>query len=130
MSEEKSIDFKIRGILKEVLPVQEIQGKKGVFVKQEAIIHIPGQYPKDVCILFKTDKSRADVAEIKTGEEVSCFCDVDCREYNGKYYTNVTCFSINKINGGGSSRPTPEPKPSAEKEFDESPFDDSEDVPF
>ena len=68
--------------------------------KQEIILETGGQYPKKVCVALWGDK--IDQFSINTGENVTLSIDVESREYNGRWYTEVKAFKVDK-NGGGSA---------------------------
>ena len=68
--------------------------------KQEFILETGGQYPKKVCVALWGDK--IDQFSINTGENVTLSIDVESREYNGRWYTEVKAFKVDR-NGGGSA---------------------------
>ena len=124
MSEDKAITCQIKGTITEILPVEVIPTQKGEFKKQYVIIHIPGEYPKDVAILFK-QKMIEKLQGISAGQFAIISCDVESREWKGKYFTDVTGFHI-KVQGASNPVKKSEPEP----EIDDEPFEDSEDIPF
>lgn len=68
--------------------------------KQEYILETPGQYAKKVCVSVWGDK--IDQFAISEGENVTMSIDVESREYNGRWYTEVKAFKVDR-NGGGSA---------------------------
>ncbi len=68
--------------------------------KQEFILETGGQYPKKVCVSLWGDK--IDQFSINAGENVTLSIDVESREYNGRWYTEVKAFKVEK-NGGAAS---------------------------
>ncbi|HSF54139.1 MAG TPA: DUF3127 domain-containing protein [Algoriphagus sp.] len=74
--------------------------------KQEYIIETGGQYPKKVCISIWGDK--IDQFGLKVGEQVTLGIDVESREYNGRWYTEVKAFKVDRTNGGGGAPAMPE----------------------
>ena len=91
--------MQINGKLIALLPLQTGQGKNGEWKKQEFIIETSGQYPKKVCITT-WGKTVDYVPSI--GTEVNVSFDIESREYNGKYYTEVKAFKIETV---GKSAP-------------------------
>jgi len=69
--------------------------------KQEFIIETGGQYPKKVCASLWGDK--IDQFPINQGDQVTLSIDVESREYNGRWYTEVKAYRVDY----GSSSPTP-----------------------
>lgn len=74
--------------------------------KQEIVIELDGgnpMYPRKVCITFFGD--RADMlADIAEGEHVAIQADVESREYNGRWYTNVNGFRIGSAQGASGNQ--------------------------
>lgn len=96
-----------------------------VWKKQEYIIETGGQYPKKVCVAFWGDK--VDQFALAVGDDVSLGIDVESREYNGRWYTEVKAYKVDRSQGSSGSASTPNQMP------DVSTFnDDSDDgaLPF
>lgn len=89
--------MEITGKVVQVLPVQSGKTSKGEWKKQEFVLEVPGTYPKKVCIAVYGD----DVAKLKvnTGESVKASVNIESREYNGKWYTNISAWKIDKEAG-------------------------------
>jgi hypothetical protein len=94
------IIMQISGKLVQLLPVQTGQGKNGTWKKQEIILETEGQYPKKVCIAIWGDK--ADEKILQVGNSLKIDFDVESREYNGKWYTDVKAWKV-ELAGGGSA---------------------------
>ena len=71
--------------------------------KQEYILETTGQYPKKVCVSVWGDK--IDQFGIKVGEQVTLGIDVESREYNGRWYTEVKAFKVDRSQGGAPAMP-------------------------
>jgi len=93
----------ISGKIIQLLPTQEGQGKNGPWKKQEFILETGDTYPKKVCIAVWGDK--IDLKSFKMGDAVDVSFDVESREYNGKWYTDVKAWKVNaaKKEGGKAS---------------------------
>lgn len=91
----------ISGSIKTVLPEQTGTGKNGTWKKQNIIIQTEGQYPKDVCITVWGEK--VDKALLQPGVSVRVHFDLESREYNGKWYTDVKGWKVEPIAGTLSS---------------------------
>ncbi|GMQ25244.1 DUF3127 domain-containing protein [Algoriphagus sp. oki45] len=89
--------------------LQEVSGnsKSGnAWRKQEYILETGGQYPKKVCVAIWGDK--IDQFALKVGEQVTLGIDVESREYNGRWYTEVKAYKVDRTgasNGPASSIP-------------------------
>lgn len=74
--------------------------------KQEFILETGGQYPKKVCVSLWGDK--IDQFGLKVGEQVTLGIDVESREYNGRWYTEVKAYKVDRTSGGGAPTGMPE----------------------
>ena len=90
--------MEIKGKILQILPEKSGQGKNGTWRKQEIILETPGQYPKKVCISLWGDK----IDELKghEGQEVTAMVDIESREYNGRWYTDVKAWKMQQPSGG------------------------------
>lgn len=61
--------------------------------KQEFVLETGGQYPKKVAFSIMNDK--IDKANIQLGHSVEIEVDALSREYNGKWYTELTAWKVN-----------------------------------
>jgi Domain of unknown function (DUF3127) len=68
--------------------------------KQEYILETGGQYPKKVCVSLWGDK--IDQFSLKPGENVTMGIDVESREYNGRWYTEVKAYKVDRTGASGS----------------------------
>lgn len=78
-------------------------GRNGQWRKQEVILETQGNYPKKVSVTIWGDS--IDQFKLKAGEEVNASIDIESREYNGKWYTDVKAWKIEK-QGGASNAPS------------------------
>lgn len=84
--------MEISGKIQQLLPLQTGQGKNGTWKKQEFILETGDAYPKKVCIAVWGDK--IDMSGFKPGSQVTVSFDVESREYNGRWYTDVKAWRI------------------------------------
>ena len=82
------------GKLVQVLPAQTGQGKNGEWRKQEIVVETEGQYPKKVCVSVWGDKMSH--LTLTPGEMLTIDFDIESREYNGKWYTDVKAWRVNR----------------------------------
>jgi hypothetical protein len=84
-------ELKIHGTVTALLEPQTGESAKGSWTKQEFILETENdKYPKSVCIEIWGDK----VEPPQLGDVVICSINVESREYNGRYYTNVRAWKI------------------------------------
>ncbi len=60
--------------------------------KQEYVIETMSQYPKKICFSLWGD--RIDQFAIQEGEDLTVQIDLESREYNGRWYTEVRAWNV------------------------------------
>ena len=113
----------ISGKVIQMLQLQTGQGKNGTWKKQDFILETADTYPKKVCIAVWGDK--IDMSGVKPGAQVTVSFDVESREYNGRWYTDVKAWKIVTGANAGNS-PASEPAPT----FHNDPNGADDDLPF
>jgi hypothetical protein len=78
--------------LTQLLPLQTGTGKNGEWKKQDIIVETSGQYPKKICISIWGDKING--TQLQVGNELRIDFDVESREYNSRWYTDVKAWKI------------------------------------
>ena len=106
-------EMNISGKVVQVLPIQTGTSKAGnPWQKQEFVIDQGGQYPRKVCISLFGD----NVAKIpQVGQDVMVSVDIDSREFNGRWYTEIKAWNIVQT-GAQPAAPAPQqvaPAPAA-----------------
>lgn len=77
-----------------ILPLESGTSKSGnTWQKRNFVIETIGQYPKKVCLQLFGDK----VNECpNVGDEVKVLFDIDSREYNGRWYTQLNAWKVER----------------------------------
>ena len=96
--------MEISGKIIELLPEKSGQSAKGTWRKQEYILETEGQYPKKICFMVWSDK--IDEFAIKEGEILVISVDIESREYNGRWYTDVKAWKVTRAGADAQSIPT------------------------
>jgi hypothetical protein len=120
------MNLEITGKLAAFLPEQSGQGKNGPWVKQEVIMDTEEQFPKKVCIACWGDKASA-VKSYSIGEKLRFGINIESREFNGRWYTDVKAWRIERANQSSEARQQPAPL------IEEQPYDGGsgdDDLPF
>ena len=106
------------GKIVQVLPLQSCTSKAGnSWQKQEYILETLGtQYPRKVC--FNLFGDNVNKFPLQVGQEVTVSIDVESREFNGRWYTDVRAWNVVQgIQLPGVAAPAPAaysaPQPSA-----------------
>ncbi|HEY8398453.1 MAG TPA: DUF3127 domain-containing protein [Flavihumibacter sp.] len=84
--------MEVNGKVIQLLGVQTGQGKNGTWKKQEFILETGDTYPKKICIAVWGDK--IDMSQFRIGDSVQVSFDVESREYNGRWYTDVKAWKV------------------------------------
>lgn len=94
--------MQLTATLVQILPLQTGAGKNGPWKKQDIILEsTTDKYPKKVCVSIWGDK--IDENQLKIGNQITVSFDVESREYNGRWYTDIKAWKIETANGQNSS---------------------------
>ncbi|MBN1187981.1 MAG: DUF3127 domain-containing protein [Bacteroidales bacterium] len=122
--------MEIKGKLFEILDAQKGSSAKGQWKKQDFIIETDEKFPKKICISNWNDK--VDLNSLRKGDIVNVSINLESREFNGKWYTDVKVWKIEKEsnpNSGDDGIPEMPPPPDDEMFFDNV-EDETDDLPF
>ncbi len=103
--------MEIQGKVIQLLQEQKGEGRNGTWRKKEYVIETQDQYPKKVCFNMWGDK--IDQFPMKEGDVVKVFFDIESREYNGRWYTDVKAWKVESTasSGTGAADLPPLPNP-------------------
>jgi len=108
--------LEITGKVINVLAEQTGSGKNGTWVKQDFVIETNEQYPKKVCFSAWGDKAAA-IKNLAMGTPVKVSFNVESREFNGKWYTDLRIWKIETGSASQSSPTTSAPFPGSQDEY-------------
>ena len=115
----------------QILPLQSGTGKNGEWKKQDIIVETQEQYPKKICVSVWGDKIPSQ--PLIVGINLLIDIDIESREYNGRWYTDVKAWKI-QVSGEEKSLEIIQNNVVSNSEKDSSTigiFDDEDDVlPF
>lgn len=96
--------LEITGKVIQILPLETGEGKNGQWKKQFFILeYMDGNYPKKLSVSVWGDKTES-IRNLQPGANVKVSFNVDSREYNGRWYTDVRAWKIET--GGAGSAPS------------------------
>lgn len=92
------MSLEIKGKITKVLPLESGQTKAGAeWQKQSFIVDSGSQYNNLYCFeVFGNEKVENFNKYNKVGNDVTVEFNVNCNEYNGKYYTTLSAWKISK----------------------------------
>ncbi len=93
------MDLQITGTVIDVLQEQSGEGKNGQWRKQEFILETGGQYPKQICLVQWGDN--IDKFAVQKGETLTAHIDIQSREYQSRWYTDVKAWRVERPQEGG-----------------------------
>lgn len=97
-----------RGTVIRILPVQEGVSKSGnAWRKGAFVIETESQYPRTIC--FNIWNNRIDEFPLTEGDLVEVRFDVESREYMERWYTDVTAYSVSKVDQTAATAPEADP---------------------
>jgi len=86
--------LEITGKISQILPLETGESKNGQWKKQFFILDfMDGNYPKKVSISVWGDKTDS-LRNMLPGSDVKVSFNVESREYNGRWYTDVKAWRI------------------------------------
>jgi hypothetical protein len=125
------------GRLVKTLPVQSGTSARGVWSKQDFIIETQEQYPKKVCVSAWGERVN-ELSSVAEGDMLKVSFNVESREFNERWYTDVRAWRIEKqqpAGAGATATPAqaaagavPPPPPPADDPFGAS--QEVDDLPF
>ncbi len=106
-----------------VLPIESGTSKSGKsYQKQNFVVETDEKYPQKICFQLFGDR----VSECPAvGEKVKVSFDIDSREYNGRWYTQLNAWKVEKVGAGQTAQattqqqtqPTPPPAPAQDSDL-------------
>ncbi len=132
--------LEITGKVNKVLETQKGEGRNGPWQKGGFILETGDQFPKSIyCIVWGDMISQVEA--LKQGDEIKASIDIQSREYNGRWYTDVKAWRLEKltpqpITPTEGDKPTentpPPPQPPTEDSSSnqDGNTDDEDDLPF
>ena len=99
------MSLKITGRVTDILEEQTGTGRNGPWRKQDFILETEGEYPAQICITqWGENIEKFGVSE---GETLTAHIDLRSREYNGRWYTDVKAWRVERDEAGGPADPGP-----------------------
>ena len=120
--------MEISGKIIELLEVKSGQSANGEWRKQEYVLETEAQYPKKICFMAWGDK--IDQFDIKKDEQLTVSIDLESREYNGRWYTDVKAWKVSRDGGDMNNTPSFQSQDRNEPPMGNSMSLDGDDIPF
>ncbi|HRS53709.1 MAG TPA: DUF3127 domain-containing protein [Bacteroidales bacterium] len=88
--------MEITAKLIEKLQVLKGEGKNGNWVKASFIVETLDTYPKKLCFIAWNEKASI-IDNVLENETIKIYFDIESREFNGKWYTDLKMWKIEKL---------------------------------
>lgn len=89
------------------------EGKNGAWKRQEFIFETESQYPRKICVSVWGDRAIQDPSIMQIGNVLNVAFDLESREYNGRWYTDVRPWRISLPGAAPAAQPNYQPAPAA-----------------
>lgn len=86
------MDFE--GVVHKIMPATSGTSARGPWQRQEVIFDLQSnsQYPRKACVTFFNKPE--EVARLKEGDACIVSFDIESREYNGRWYTDLRAWRV------------------------------------
>jgi single-stranded DNA-binding protein len=92
--------MEFEGVVFRKLPEISGTSAKGTWRKQNVVFELPSEFNRKICVSFFGDRAE-DAANLNEGDAVNVSVNVESREYNGKWYTDVRAWKV--VRGSGTA---------------------------
>lgn len=128
--------MELTGIVVKLGNLLEGQSNRGPWRKQELIIETDEKFPRKVCVLC-WNATVDEINRLQPGQLIKIQFTVESREFNNKWYTDVTARQIEVVGAPAAQpapqhpTPTPQPQATPQPPIDEELMtDNGDDLPF
>ena len=91
----------LEGKVIQLLPQQSGESTRGAWKKQDFVIETIESYPKKICVSGFQDIADK-VANLKEGDSVKVAINIESREYNSRWYTDIKAWEIENVASQGN----------------------------
>lgn len=120
--------MEIKCKLLDKLAVQSGTSARGPWSKQDFIVETIEQYPRKICMNVWGQDKVNELASYNAGEQLLVSVNIESREFNGRWYTDVRAWRIQR-EGAEAAQMQPAMDPFMSVQANEA-EDDGGDLPF
>lgn len=92
--------MEISGKLIKILEPVTGESKNGPWKKQNFVIETESEYPKKISFTVWGDK--IDFSQFTESDNIKVYFDIESREYNNNWYTDLKAWKAELVKAGGS----------------------------
>lgn len=123
--------MEFEGVVYKIMPVTRGTSARGEWQRQDVVFDYNdgGQFSRKICVTFFNKES--DVAKLREGETFLVSVNIESREYNGRWYTDIRAWRLQpKQTEAPGAGPMPDMPPIAEEPSYASSPAEVDDLPF
>ena len=123
--------MEFEGTVYKILPVTKGTSARGEWQRQDVVFEMnEGSFTRKICVTFFNKPD--DVARLKEGAAYTVSVNIESREYNGRWYTDVRAWRIQpRQQEPAAAAPMPDmPSIVEEPSYASTPSQEVDDLPF
>lgn len=91
-----------------MLPLTKGTSARGEWQRQDVVFEMQdGSFTRKICVTFFNRPD--DVAKLKEGASYHVSVNIESREYNGRWYTDIRAWRLQPVQSGASAAAAPMP---------------------
>lgn len=123
--------MEFEGTVYKILPLTKGTSTRGEWQRQDVVFDMPdGNFSRKICVTFFNRPD--DVARLREGAAYTVSVNIESREYNGRWYTDVRAWRLQpkQTETPAASPMTDMPPIAEEPSYASSPASEVDDLPF
>ena len=108
--------MEITGKITHVLPERSGTSARGEWKAQSFVVETRDQYPRKM-VFDVFGAERLQRFNIKSGDEVTVFFDIDAHEYQGRWFNNIRAFDVQRLDAAAAQAAAPQTTQAAPAPF-------------
>ena len=101
--------MEFEGTVFRIMPPTSGQSARGAWQRQEVIFELPQEFSRKICVIFFNKES--EVARLREGMTCTVSVNIESREFNGKWYTDVRAWRVQPKEETPAAPPMPDMPP-------------------
>lgn len=122
--------MEFEGTVYKIMPVTKGTSARGEWQRQDVVFEMQeGSFARKICVTFFNKPE--DTARLREGATYTVSANIESREYNGRWYTDVRAWRLQPKQSEAPAAPVPDMPPIAEEpSYASSPASEVDDLPF
>ncbi|MBE6210824.1 MAG: DUF3127 domain-containing protein [Rikenellaceae bacterium] len=84
--------MEFEGVVYKILPPTSGTSARGEWKRQDVVFELPQEFSRKICVTFFNKEN--DVAQLREGMTYMVSVNVESREFNGRWYTDVKAWRV------------------------------------